>query len=77
MFLHSPMVEVRVPRTNDTVFTVWGPLDEYGNIDDDRLAGEIKEVMELDGDVSVSWMASDILGTIIHNGAYILTLRVV
>jgi hypothetical protein len=76
MFMFAPMVEVRLPRNTSPLFTVRGPLDSEGNLDDSRLASEIKREMGFDGKVSLSWLSADELGVVTHNTQPVLTIRV-
>jgi len=76
MFMFSPEVEVRLPRSTEPLFTVRGPLDANGNLDDKRLADDIRREMGLDGDVSLSWLAANELGVFSLNRLPILTVKV-
>lgn len=76
MFMFAPMVEVRLPRNTSPLFTVRGPLDSDGNLDDARLALDIKREMGFDGKVSLSWLAADELGVVTHNAQPVLTVKV-
>jgi hypothetical protein len=75
MFLYSPMVAVRLPRSTEPLFTVRGPLTNDGDIDDEVLVSDIKREVGFDGKVSLSWLSED-LGIVSHNGSPTLTLRV-
>ena len=76
MFMFAPMVEVRLPRNTSPLFTIRGPLDSDGNLDDARLASDIKNTMGLTGKVSLSWLAADELGIVTHNTQPVLTVKV-
>lgn len=77
MFMFAPMVEVRLPRSKEPLFTVRGPLDSEGNLNDARLADDIRREMGFDGKVSLSWLAADELGVVSHNTLPVLTVKVV
>lgn len=76
MFMFAPEVEVRLPRSTAPLFTVRGPLDADGNIDDYRLADDIRREMGLDGSVSLSWLAANELGVVSYNALPILTVKI-
>lgn len=75
MYMFSPEVEVRLPRTASPLFTVRGPLDAEGALDDTRLAADISTEMGFDGKVALSWLSAE-LGVVMHNGTPVLTVKV-
>lgn len=75
MFMFSPEVEVRLPRSASPIFTVRGPLDADGEVDDARLASDIRTEMGFDGKVALSWLSAE-LGVVTHNGTPVLTVKI-